>query len=126
MRLSSILCLTLTLSSLPGCRRVAPSTADMSPASGLPSPVRSPRSDTTRLDKIRLVFAAYEGDTINLYTSNIDGSSKKAILSEDVGGALALSIDPAAAYPAMKVRVSPDGHSLDHDPRQKGPFGLSN
>jgi dipeptidyl aminopeptidase/acylaminoacyl peptidase len=107
MRLLSIICLSFPLWLLPGCSRVETSTDSTAAASPSRSPVGSPETDRANLDQIRLVFAAYDGPTVNLYTSDTDGSNREVILSENVTGP---SFVPAGS--AIRVRVSPDRRSL--------------
>jgi hypothetical protein len=59
-------------------------------------------------NRIRAVFADFEGSRINLYASDLDGSNRKLLVSEETPFTNSL----APMHYAIRARVSPDRHSI--------------
>ena len=91
---------TATLTAIPAVT----STPSLTPLVKVPATVEA---DLTRT-QIRAVFALHDGDRVNVYSSNLDGSDRKLLISED-------GIPPSGDdFPNLSfhVQLSDDGNTL--------------
>lgn len=112
IRFSSLF-LFAVVPALTGCRQAAgpslsnakASASDSQKDSSLPLQPDNRAGDSNR---VRAVFAAFEGSRINLYASDLDGSNSKLLLSEETPFTKSL----APVHYAIKARVSPGRQSI--------------
>jgi hypothetical protein len=111
-RFSSLVLFAVVLA-LAGCKQAASPSLSNAKASASDSQKDSasspqPANRTGDNNRIRAVFAVFEGSRINLYASDLDGSNRKLLVSEETPFTNGL----APVHYAIKARVSPGRHSI--------------